>query len=291
MMKNAFYIVICLAAIGIVPVACLISYIEQGAPGQALYAQEPVPVPPIPQPAQPTISIPKEIQGVVGQFIEIPATTNGGTVKWAVLNQQGLNLFPMDLLKDTKTAVAVANADGIYYLHAWTALSDTPSDLSTCKITIGNPPAPVPPGPNPPNPPGPNPPVPPTPVPPTPVPTPTKISVLFVDENSNYGTASYKSYEGIINSTTLRSWLAAHCSTTDSIPDWRKWDQNTDISNESNPVWKTMMATAMKDVTLNSANLPWLVIADSNTGKVISSTAVPSSLADTTALLQKFGGK
>ena len=275
MMKNAFYIVICLAAIGIVPVACLISYIEQGAPGQALYAQEPTP----PAPTTPTISIPKEIQGVVGQFIEIPATTNGSTVKWAVLNQQGLNLFPMDLLKDTKTAVAVANADGIYYLHAWTALNDIPSDLSTCKITIGNPPTPVPPTPTP---------VPPT---PTPVPTPTKISVLFVDENSNYGTASYKSYEGIINSTTLRSWLAAHCSTTDSIPDWRKWDQNTDISNESNPVWKTMMATAMKDVTLNNASLPWLVIAESNTGKVISSTSVPSSLADTTALLQKFGGK
>lgn len=245
-----------------------------------VYADDPVPTPtPTPQPAQPTISVPKEIQGVVGQFIEIPATTNGGTVKWAVLNQQGLNLFPMDLLKDTKTAVAVANADGIYYLHAWTALNDIPSDLSTCKITIGNPPTPVPPTPTP---------VPPT---PTPVPTPTKISVLFVDENSNYGTASYKSYEGIINSTALRSWLAAHCSTTDSIPDWRKWDQNTDISNESNPVWKTMMATAMKDVTLNSASLPWLVIADSNTGKVISSTAVPSSLSDTTALLQKFGGK
>lgn len=243
------------------------------------YADDPVPPAPqpAPQPAQPKIVIPKDLQGVVGQFIEVPATTNGTQVKWVVLNQQGLNLFPMDLLKDTKTAVAVASTDGIYYLHAWTALNDIPSDLATCKITIGNPPTPVPPGPNPPQP-----------NPPQPTPTVSKLSVLFVDENSNYGTASYKSYEGIVNSIALRTWLAAHCSTDSStnISNWRKWDQNTDISNESNPVWKTLMTEGQK----NSSSLPWLVVANDK-GEVVSSTAVPSSLADTLALLQKFGGK
>lgn len=249
-------------------------YNNQSSIANTAIAQEPAP----PQPAIPTISIPKELAGNVGQFLEIPATTNGSVVKWAVLYPStGLNLFPMDLLKDSKTAVAVANANGIYYLHAWTALNNVPSDLATCKITIG-PPIPVPPGPNPPGP-QPNPPG------PTPGPvTTTKLSVLFVDENSNYGTASYKPYESIVNSTALRTWLAAHCTSTDNIPDWRKWDQNTDISNESNPVWKSLMNAAV------GKNLPWLVIADDK-GNIVSSTAVPNNLADTTALLQKFGGK
>lgn len=238
-----------------------------------VYADDPAPVV-----NTPTISIPKELQGVVGQFIEIPATTNGTEVKWAVLNQQGLNLFPMDLLKDTKTAVAVANKDGIYYLHAWTALNNIPSDLSTCKITIGNP---VPPQPNPPgpNPPGPNPPQ------PTPV-NPTKLSVLFVDEHSDYGTDNYKSYLGVINSTKVRAYLNAHCNSeafgNANVPTWRKWDQNTDISKES--------STWQKLFSVKRDTLPWLIVADSQ-GNIFYSGKVPASESDTLALLQKYGGQ
>jgi len=244
------------------------------------FADDPAPQPVI---VQPTISIPAEIKGVVGQFIEVPATTNGKTVKWAVLYPStGLNLFPMDLLKDTKTAVAVANADGTYYLHAWTALNNIPSDLATCKIIIGNPvppqPIPVPPGPNPPQPipPGPNPP-----------PTPVKLSVLFVDEHSDYGTDNYKSYLGVINSTKVRAYLNAHCNSeavagsNTSIPTWRKWDQNTDISKES--------ASWQKLFSVKRDTLPWLVVADSQ-GNVFYSGKVPASESDTITLLQKYGG-
>lgn len=240
-------------------------------------AQDP-PNPPAPVVVTvPTLTLPTELKGEVGQFLEVKADTNGKEVKWAVLYPStGLNLFPMDLLKDTSTAVAVANKDGVYYLHAWTALGDVPSDLATCKITIGTPaPVPVPPGPGP----QPNPPVPPTPV------TPTKLSVLFIDENSNYGTEDYKSYESIVNSLDLRAYLNSHCATygSNNLPNWRKWDQNTDISNEKNPIWAKLMSGT------THTSLPWLVIADS-AGNVLSSTAVPSNLADTMTLLKKFGG-
>lgn len=263
----------------------LLSVAVLGLISAGIYADDPVPPAPqpVPAPIAPTISIPAEIKATVGEFIEVPAKTNGVEVKWAVLNQQGLNLFPMDLLKDSKTAVAVANTDGVYYLHAWTALNNIPSDLVTCKITIGTPPAPipVPPGPNPPQP------VPPGPNPPQPIPsTPTKLSVLFIDEHSDYGTDQYKSYLGVVNSTKIRAYLNSHCNTevinnATPIPTWRKWDQNTDISNES-AMWKKLFA-------VQHTSLPWLVIADSS-GNTFYSGTVPATENDTLALLQKYGG-
>ena len=230
------------------------------------------PVPPKPVVTELTISLPAELKGEVGQFIEIPAKTNGEVVKWAVMNQQGLNLFPMDLLKDTKTAVAVANKEGVFYLHAWTALNNIPSDLQTCKITIGNPPPPVPPGPNPP---GPNP------------PQPVKLSVLFVDEHSDYGTANYKSYLNTINSIQLRDYLNSHCvmeltgRSGGAMPAWRKWDQNTDISHESGS-WQKLFS-------VKRDTLPWLIVADGQ-GNVFYSGKVPNDVASTLTLLQKYGG-
>lgn len=236
-----------------------------------------------PDPALPNISIPKELTGDVGQFIEVKSTTNGKQVNWAVLNQQGLNLFPMDLLKDSKTAVAVAQKEGIYYLHAWTALGDIPSELQTCKITIGKPIPPVPPTPIP-VPPGPIPPVPPQPIPPTP--TPTKLSVLFVDEANDYGTAAYKPYLSVLNSTDVRAYLNAHTAQEDipnagQLPSWRRWDQNEDVSHES-AKWQKLMQ-------VKRDSLPWLIIADAN-GNVLSSSAVPNSISATLDLLKKYGG-
>lgn len=244
----------------------------------AIAADDPAPVP-LPNPPNPdnnipTISIPKELTGDVGSFVEIKAVTNGQIVKWAVLNQQGLNLFPMDLLKDTTTAVAVANKEGIFYLHAWTALNNVPSELVTCKITIGNPPQPIPPQPIPPqpNPPQPNP------------PQPTKLSVLFVDEANDYGTAAYKPYLTILNSSDVRAYLNSHTATSsDGIQEWRRWDKDTDISHESTK-WKALFSSPR-----DNTNLPWLIIADSD-GKILSSAKVPSTTADTLTLLKKYGG-
>jgi len=101
--------------------------------------------------AQPTIAIPEEVKGQVGQFLKIPAKSSG-EVRWFSVDT-GLSLFPVELLKDSKTAVIVAMNPGRYRLLAWTAEGGTPSDAVVCWIVIGDPPPPTPT----PTPPGPTP--------------------------------------------------------------------------------------------------------------------------------------
>lgn len=102
-----------------------------------------------PLPAWAQIKLPEKVVGNPGTFISVPATTTGKVVKWYPLDA-GLNLFPTDLLKDTKTAVVVAPAAGTYRLLAWTADADgLPTDASLCTIVVGTgPPPPPPPPPN-----------------------------------------------------------------------------------------------------------------------------------------------
>ncbi len=108
------------------------------------------------------VKIPAEVTGAVGSFVVIQAETTDPLVKWHSIDA-GLNLFPPQLLKDSKIAVVTALVPGRYRLLAVSAKGDTPSDYAECLVIVGNappvPPTPVPPGP------GPQPPVP---VPPSP---------------------------------------------------------------------------------------------------------------------------
>jgi hypothetical protein len=96
------------------------------------------------------IKLPATVQGQPGAYIEVPATTDGGVVKWLALDA-GLNVFPASLLRDTKTNVVSALKPGRYRLIAWTAKGDVPSDAAQTIVVIGNPPDPDP------DPPGPDP--------------------------------------------------------------------------------------------------------------------------------------
>ena len=50
------------------------------------------------------VSLPPEIHGMPGSFVSIPAASDSKSIQWVVLDS-GLNLFPVELLKDTSTAV------------------------------------------------------------------------------------------------------------------------------------------------------------------------------------------
>lgn len=111
-----------------------------------------------------TITLPKEVTGYPGSFIEVPATTDSEIVKWVSITS-GLNVFPTDLLKNTKTAVVTSPFPGRYELLAYTAKDNVPSDPAKTIIIIEKSPGPGPSPPNPPNPPNPpDPPDPPDPV-------------------------------------------------------------------------------------------------------------------------------
>ncbi len=113
----------------------------------------------------PELALPLSVRGDVGSFIKVSAVTNGAEVRWFPASS-GLNVFPGELLRDTRSTVVTATNAGQYRLIAYTALGDMPSDPAETLVVVGNAPAPAPtPGPSPNPQPGPNP----NPVPPPPV--------------------------------------------------------------------------------------------------------------------------
>jgi hypothetical protein len=102
--------------------------------------------------APPELSLPAEVPGAVGAFVRVPATTQGKVVQWLSLDA-GLAVFPVELLRDSKTAVVTAPKAGRFRLVAYTAAGDEPSLPAFCTVIIGDappgpPPPPPPPGPD-----------------------------------------------------------------------------------------------------------------------------------------------
>jgi hypothetical protein len=89
------------------------------------------------------VTLPQEIHGQPGQFISIPSVTDCKSVQWVVLDQ-GLNLFPVELLRDTTTAVVSANNPGKYRVLAYAAKGDAASKPVITTVIIGDPPEPIP---------------------------------------------------------------------------------------------------------------------------------------------------
>jgi hypothetical protein len=89
------------------------------------------------------VTLPQEIHGQPGQFISIPSVTDCKSVQWVVLDA-GLNLFPVELLRDTTTAVVSANSPGKYRVLAYAAKGDVASKPALTTVCIGNPSEPTP---------------------------------------------------------------------------------------------------------------------------------------------------
>jgi hypothetical protein len=89
------------------------------------------------------VTLPQEIHGQPGAFISIPSVTDCKSVQWVVLDA-GLNLFPVELLRDTTTAVVSANSPGKFRVLAYAAKGDAASKPSITTVIIGDPPEPTP---------------------------------------------------------------------------------------------------------------------------------------------------
>ena len=89
------------------------------------------------------VTLPQEIYGQPGQFISIPSVTDCKSVQWVVLDA-GLNLFPVELLRDTTTAVVSANSPGKFRVLAYAAKGDQASKPVITTVIIGDPPEPTP---------------------------------------------------------------------------------------------------------------------------------------------------
>ena len=89
------------------------------------------------------VTLPQEIYGQPGAFISIPSVTDCKSVQWVVLDV-GLNLFPVELLRDTTTAVVSANNSGKFRVLAYAAKGDVASKPVITTVIIGDPPEPMP---------------------------------------------------------------------------------------------------------------------------------------------------
>ena len=88
---------------------------------------------------QPDISLPDTARTDVGVFLPITATTKGEVVQFVALDQ-GLSIFPANLLADKKTTVVVASKAGRYRVLAYTSIENKPSLPAIITVVVGNPP-------------------------------------------------------------------------------------------------------------------------------------------------------
>ena len=89
-----------------------------------------------------SIILPENITGRPGSFIQVEAKTDCKVVEWVLLDA-GLELFPVNLLANTKTAVVTSTTPGVYRILAYGATGDIPSKPAIVTITIGTPPEPA----------------------------------------------------------------------------------------------------------------------------------------------------
>lgn len=90
----------------------------------------------------PTIDLPAKVSGQIGAFITIPARTEAKSVKWVSIDK-GLNIFPVDLLKDSKTLIVTAQSEGSYRVFAYAGNEFGASDPAFTTVLIGDNPEPV----------------------------------------------------------------------------------------------------------------------------------------------------
>ena len=148
-------------------------------------------------------------------------------------------------------------------------------DKTRAVVTIEGPvPPPVPPGPTPPGPEPPNPPSPPIPVP------AEGLRVLFIFESSANMT---RQQLAVLSSADVRSFLNRTCTKSPSgLAEWRSWDKDIDVSNES-ATWQAIWASTKPKL----GTLPQVVIFQGQQGWTYS---LPDDVAGLMTLLQKHAG-
>jgi hypothetical protein len=101
--------------------------------------------------------------------------------------------------------------------------------------------------------------------------------VLIVYESSALST--YPAKQGLImRSGTFRDYLDANCTPgPDGGPEYRIWDQDTDLTNVPQ-TWQDAMKLERK-------SLPWLIASNGTTGITV---ALPATEAATIELLRKY---
>lgn len=220
-------------------------------------AEDPEPTPQV----EPQISLPQNLTGEESQYIAVRATTNGKRVQWYAVTK-GLQVFPSEMLIDSRSTVVSAAKPGKYRLMAYTALGDKPSVAADCVIVVGSGEAPD---------------VDPDPVDPKPIPSPKGFRVIiYVPDQPD------RKLSNIYMSEKVRAFLDANCAKgTDGTPEWRVWTPNTIILGKESPTMVELFNQAK--VKAASPFKPQILIANDQGGEWFS---LPSDIDSFVKLLE-----
>lgn len=154
----------------------------------------------------------------------------------------------------------------------WHAVIDGKSVIIDGKQFVVGDPAPVPPTPPGPNPPGPNPPKPPAPLP------DAGFRVLFVVESKTKKDLPSAQLQALTSKDVL-DYLDSHCIKVDNQPEYRSYDPDTEMKNDSK-VWQDAMARPR-------ASVPWVLVTN---GKEGFEGPLPPNKDALLKLLKEYGG-
>jgi len=269
-------------------------------PTPAPVPPDPVPPPRPPAPPSPADVVPKAV--VSGMFLAVQPTTSaagnppaprglfrldatGSTssvpIHWKVVGPD-LSLMTFDPAgkPGASIAEAIVTEPGTYRfcpIAVGTVKGRPVADADVWIYTVGGP-TPVPPDPGPG--PGPNPPVPPNPPPPPPPPAPIPgdgLRVLFLYESADLSKYD-RNQISVMYGGPVREYLDARCAKVNNTPEYRIYDKDVDVSNESD-TWKKAIGRGFK-------SLPWIVVSDGKSGF---EGELPKNPDDTLALIKKYG--
>ena len=102
--------------------------------------------------------------------------------------------------------------------------------------------------------------------------------ILIVEESSKRRDLP-ASQAAIFSSAELSNYAKAKCVAVDGVPEFRVFDPDVVLTNESD-VWRKAMAIERK-------SLPWLIVSDGRHGF---SGPLPLTLEDTMAIVKRYGG-
>lgn len=231
-------------------------------------------------PAQPKLDFPAELRPV-GQYVRFLPKTDAKAISYVGLS--GLDPFPSEELKDPRTFLLPVNGlpAGRYHFAAVGTLADKLARMDFI-VVVGDP-GPKPPGPDP---------KPPDPKPPTPSPAPIPdpgFRVLIIWETGESLTPGHSS---VIGSVAVRGYLDRKCVPRtlngQTWPEYRLWDKDAfkdvPLANETE-LWQKAHARAVQK---SNGVRPWLLVSNGTDGF---EGPLPATVAETLALLKKYGGE
>lgn len=116
--------------------------------------------------------------------------------------------------------------------------------------------------------------------PPAPIPG-EGLRVLMVYQDSDTTKYPKEQMSILSHGGGIREYLNSKCVKVGNTPEWRVWDVDVNVSNES-PIWQAAWKRERKET-------PWIIISNPAMGGGYEGP-LPKTIAETMALLKKFGG-